>query len=365
MYLSVKDSTLTLTAHNDVQEASATLDSAESEDGSLLIEARRFHNLLRAFSSTKPGEAIIKLELPAEKMLRITCGESKLRMVTLPADGWSFFTPVSREWLSIGSENFCSSLALCAPATRDDNATEPALKGVNLRCDGGGKFDVTACDGRYLIACVHGVSEDTPGGDVVLPDEAVSGILRAFQSSSVLAVTVDEEGALLSISSDDGTVVKSRLLAASYPNWQATLTQAEGMCSGRLTTSTADVLIALQRLRPALTKVVRTCMVALKGDELSLVTYALDVGPAREVVPATVMDAVELRHYVNVDFLGNIIKACSLQGEQVQVRWGARNNPLLIEPVVDGESATTVRCMTMTMQPGKNDPLYKEVLEWE
>jgi DNA polymerase III sliding clamp (beta) subunit (PCNA family) len=360
MYLSTKDATLTASAHNSVQEATATLPVTGDEGGELLVDARRFYSLIRALLATNPDGEMLELNKPEDgQLLRISCAGNTVKLHSLATNNWTFFTNASREWFSIDSQLFCSALAMCASA-----AGENVLAGINLVSDGADDLHMAASDGRFMITRTVKTPEEIAGGNVVLPDEAVPTIKRAFEGAEKLDFSLDGDDAVLTMCSDDLTVVKSRLLASEYPDTRATLKQAEALCEAVFVIKTGFLRKALQRLKPVMTPQGRTCLLASRHETLNLVVSSPSVGEALETIPAVLPEDNGLYHYLNVDFLDRILKACAELGEEVQIQWNRGKDPLLIYPVMSGEENGSLRCMLMPMQKGANDPVYKEVLEW-
>ncbi|MDE0506939.1 MAG: DNA polymerase III subunit beta, partial [Candidatus Poribacteria bacterium] len=153
------------------------------------------------------------------------------------------------------------------------------LNGVYL-CLTGEKTEVVATDGRRLAVATSDalmpVPEEATG--VILPLKAVREIMRTFEASTELKISLLENQIVFS---DDESTLASRLVDGEYPKYDQIIPKDH---ENRITVNVENLLSATRRVALLANPKTFSIRFDIQTDQIAVSSKAPDVGEAYETV---------------------------------------------------------------------------------
>ncbi len=255
------------------------------EPGACTVRADLLHSLARSFA----GDTIELIALTND--LKITCGEAKYKLGTLPTDEFPPFPklkePVTFELPQGMVHQLISDTAFC----QGNDGERPMLKGSFMELNG--QLTVAACDGRRVATDAADIEGKFPTTKCILPTKAVRELLRLLEPSSATEEDPSPEGegqgegepkaegkspkekkpsepSIMSVAIADATaqfhigttILVTKLVTGDYPNFRTVIPEEfDGVPVGR-----ASLLGILQRV----VLLANQCSIELAGQMLTV-----------------------------------------------------------------------------------------------
>lgn len=252
--------------------------AAVSEAGGACVDAKAFATLI----GKHPKNGTIGLELDGQRLI-VTCGRSKVKLPTLPAEqfpNWADEASVASFKLS-GSDFKQALLRVRFAASNDESRWY--LQGVHFDAHDG-SLHFVATDGHRLA--VSGMkmpdgAQDCP--PVIVPSEAIDAALKVFDGAAEILLTVNAKAIGFAA---DGLRLSSRLIEGTYPDYTRIIPERG---NPSLTIKRADFVDCLDRANVLTGDGAFSAITARPdGDTLFLESRNQMGGEANEELPATI-----------------------------------------------------------------------------
>lgn len=216
---------LNVTATNTETEAFASIetDGKVAEPGRICVEAKKLAQLLKSLDDADQ----VTLAVSASEV-KLTCGRSKFKLMSLPAEHFPNVDTESENWivrdLPLDKNLLIASLTRVSFA-QGVNDTRQMLNGMLLELKES-ELRFVCTDGHRLATTKIGVQSDG-AASCIIPRRVVDNLPK------ILAKADDE--VLLSMSENhvevrgQGVRVISQLIAGKYPNYERVIPQPEAV----------------------------------------------------------------------------------------------------------------------------------------
>ncbi len=286
----------------------STFEGEVKREGSIVLPGKVLYNIVR----TLKGE--VELEGKGEKAT-IRSGRSYFELSGFSSSDFPFFPPqeVEVEMLIPGSALKEALLRTYFAASRDE--TRPVLTGI-LFSFSSGRLEVVATDGHRLSRdIVPGIGRSDFEGQYILPQKAVSELLRLLEKEDALFIP---QGGNIVIRCGTTTLF-STLIEGEYPNYLQVIPKnfVSTMRILRL-----DFLEALERVS-LVTSGVPVVQVTVSGGSLGLRAVG-DLGVAEEEISARV-EGEHFKVAFNSRYLLEALRV--MKGEEVEMGLSGELSP--------------------------------------
>lgn len=240
----------------------------DAEDGETTLPAKRLLQLLREI----PTE-VARIEI-ANDAATVTSGTSRFKLLGLPAEE---FPSGDHDGESIAFElsghELGGALRRTAYATSTDESRY-VLNGILIE-----DFEMSLClvatDGRRLAKCELGTYAPV---NAILPNKAVSMLLRAVDSTEIIIVRVGQGWAEFDAS---GVSIRTKLIDGTFPNWRQVM---PGRATANVKMSRQAFLDSLKRVGIMANERTNAVTLEFSGSQVVLSANSPDVGEAKEEV---------------------------------------------------------------------------------
>lgn len=315
--LSGKDGVLSLST-TDLEVSIVTQIPAEIErEGETTLPARKFGQIV----STLSGETVT-LDTDEKMTTRIKCGSADFHIMGLDSSEFprqGEFEPDRK--LSFGKSDFGKVLRKIAYAVSTDQ-TRYVLNGILLSVKEG-SFTAVATDGRRL-ALVERNLEDGDGiadGDVILPIKVVNELQRLLDGQGDVEIGVSDSLASFSIK---GTVITSKLVEGTYPNYRQVIPSAFANSVVLPRDAFNEVL---NRVSVVTSDSGSSVKLALSENNLLISASSTEVGEANEPLEVN-YQGEDVNISFNPSFLRDPIR--NLECDEITVRFNDEFKPVVV-----------------------------------
>lgn len=324
---------------DQVQLAATDLDvsltsSLEAEiagEGSIVIPAKKFHEIVRACSGDK-----LKLSSGDDNALEIRAGKSKFNILGMSSEEFPKLPAVDGEAIELPFDKLKAMVAkvLFAVSTEDSRFQ---LNGALLKLKAGG-LEMVATDGHRLALVENAVDGAEEAEGVLVPRKALLEIQRLDADGDVkfsrgenhLAFTIGNR------------LLTCRILEGTFPEYERVIAQDNDK---RAVVSRAELLEVVQRVALLTGDRLRVVRCSFADDTLTLSARNPDLGQATEEV-ACKLEGGEVEIGLNPDYVGQFLQV--VEADKVTLQLKDENAQCVAVPV-DGEDKRYL-CVIMPMR---------------
>lgn len=268
---------------------SANAPAETAEDGTTVLQARLFGDIVRALEA-----GVVTLEADADEA-RISSGRSDFALRVLPADEFPQVPEPEGEGVRVDGAILTEALRQVVPAASRDDA-RPILTGVQLEPTDDGLRLVATDSYRLALRDLPGEKMLAGGRSVLVPAKALGEVQRLLESGEV-GVVIGEREAAFDL---DAARITTRLIEGEFPNYRQLLPSDY---PNKLTVERESFIEAVKRVRlVAQGREGAPIRLSLSSAKVELTAQAQDVGEAHELVDAK-YEGEEMTVAFNPEFL--------------------------------------------------------------
>lgn len=315
----LSNSTLSITATDQMISSTMILQVTGSEDGKIAIPAKRLSDTIRSLPVT---DATFTIDVQSSK-IRIVTPNGEYVLTGESAKEYPVVPPFKgTTGIVLDSSIFRKLIHRTSFAVSTDEL-RPAMMGILLQAHGS-ELRAVATDGHRLSRFVYKSNESvTLSRDLIVPAKAMGILLKALETGTCTMSTSDTHVRF----QFDQTVLVSRLIEETYPNYESVIPAD----NTRALTINRDQLIGSIR-RVALYANASTHQVRLDLASNVLKISAQDVdfgGEAFETLPC-LYSAEPLEIGFNAIYLVDILS--HLDGDQIVMKFGTPTRAGIVSP---------------------------------
>ncbi len=284
--------------------------------GRTTLPAKKFAQITAALPS---GE--VCLDTDENEQTAISCKKSFFRIVGLNAEEFPAEETLDASWnFSLTANDFKKILSKVSYAASTDE-TRHVLNGILLSIRAG-VLTAVGTDGRRLALIERPLENESVGDcDLILPAKVVAELSRILDGDAVLNVELSESRAAFSF---DKTMIISKLVEGSYPNYRQVIPQSFNKSA---VIPREAFAIVLNRVAMVVSE--SSAAVSLKLDKamVTLSATSAEVGEGSEPLEVSYEDEpVEISF--NPQFLMDPLK--HLEIDQILLRFNDEFSPVSI-----------------------------------
>ncbi len=287
-------------------------------EGSTTIPARRFVEIVRELPEDK-----VEITIDKENRASITCGKARFLINGLPKEDYPIL-PEFKEDLAFNlpKELVQRMLKKTSFAVSTDE-TRYVLNGVFLTINDK-EVKMVATDGRRL-AYINETAHPSASHKAIIPTKAVNELMHLLANSKEEAVKISIAENQIGFKFDE-TVLISRLVEGSFPNYEQVIPKSFGI---QLKLRTKEFLQATKRVSLLATEKGGSVKYSLKQNVLKISTTMPGVGEAEEEMVVTYKDN-PLEIAFNPGYVLDALKV--IDSEEVYFELTAPLNPGVLRP---------------------------------
>ncbi len=250
-----------------------SVEATVTKAGGTTLPARKLFSILKEVVAAE-----IDIEVDDKNSAAIHCGSSFYKIMGLPEEEFPRTSPAAgAKTITLPQAEFREMLKKTAYAVSNDE-TRYVLNGLFISMKAG-KITIVGTDGRRL-ALVEGETEIPKGADseIILPSKTVNELLRLLTDKGDVELSVGENQITFTM---DGTVLVSKLIEGSYPNFRQVI-PAEA--KERVPLERETLLGALHRASILASEKSQSVKLNFAKNQLTISATTPDVGEAKETV---------------------------------------------------------------------------------
>ncbi len=250
-----------------------TVEAEVSKAGGTTLPARKLFSILK-----EVPVADIEVEVDDRNAASIRCGSSFYKIMGLPQEEFPQFPKAEGgKTLKMEQSVFRDMLKKTAYGVSSDE-TRYVLNGVYMSFKGN-KLTIVATDGRRLALIERDV--DVPKGmetELILPTKAVGELQRLLSDKGEAKLSVGENQIIISL---DGTILVSKLIEGTYPNFRQVI-PAEA--KERVPLERELLLAALHRASILASEKSQSVKLNFAKNTLTITATTPEIGEAKETM---------------------------------------------------------------------------------
>ncbi len=336
LYLTIKDSTLTLLGTDFETELSACCELVEQyEDFSITVPARKLMDICRAISEETPLSLIF-----TDNKVTIKTPSSRFSLPTLPASEFPQLEEKPGEQEFAISEQALKNMLQASHFAMAVQDVRFFLNGLLLAVSPT-LITTVATDGHRLAASYLAVQAPTfPQADVLMPRKAVTELLRLLDENEVAEVTCVMGDNHLRVIAQTFTFA-TKLIDAKFPDYQRVIPKRT---PNELKVSRSALKSALMRV--ALLTDDKHKGVKLQAENGILVMSAKnrDVGEAEEEI-AVELNGEPFLIALNINYLTDILGY--LDSELIKINYNSPQHGIIVEAENDSKNLYVIMPMKL------------------
>ena len=268
-----EDGRLEVTATDMNLTVRATMEAEVLESGATTLPAKRIFGVFRELSVAEA-----EMEVNEANIAFIHAASSYFRIHGISeADYPSLPEMTDAKTYTLDQSAFRNMLRLTSYAASTD-ATRQLLNGVLLSFKGG-KLSVVATDSRRLALVEQEVEFPADAAmDMIVPLKTVEELLRTLGDAGSLKILATPKQIAFEY---DGTLVISKLVEGSYPNFRQVIPQANGE---RVALERETLLTAVRRTSQLVSDAVSGVKLTFTKNRLEILAAAAEIGEGRETM---------------------------------------------------------------------------------
>ncbi len=260
---------------------SGYLDATLKGEGSTTLSARKLFEIIKEL----PSESDVSFNVKGDERAEIRCGTSSFELMGLPAADFPQFPAFKEErffTLQAGTLRDMIRKTIYASSTDE---TRFNFTGVLLETGDGKKKNhvrMVATDGHRLAYCEREVEgKGRPGENVIIPRKSLNELKRLLDEGEG-DIQVDFQPPYGVFKRDD-TVLTTRLLDMSFPNYQQVIPKEETIAA---TVAREPFMGAIRRVSLLSSERSRAVKFTFRKGEVTVHTVNPDLGKATETIAA-------------------------------------------------------------------------------
>jgi len=303
------EGTLTLTTTDLEVSAQLSIDVQSQEDGSVLVPARLFGEVVKNLS-----EAPVDFDAdPSQAKVRCAAYEGTLRL--LPAEDFPALHAPAGTTVTVDAPSFAEAVSQVGRAASKDEA-RPVLTGVLLEVNREG-ITLAATD-SYRLAVRELTATASGEAKAIVPERALqeAGRAAAAEEKGQVELVADESQVSFKVG---GLRLTSRLIEGEFPNYRQLLPDGY---ENRLTMPRQGLIEAVRRVG-LLARDNAPVRMEFNALGVRLSSSSPDLGEAVEAVEAT-YEGEDITAAFNPVYLGEGLAAATGDTVRVEVRDGLK-----------------------------------------
>ena len=267
------DGKLELTATDMDLTVRATVAAEVLEAGATTLPAKRIFGVFRELSVNE-----VEMEVNEENIAFIHAASSYFRIHGIPESDYPILPEMGdAKSYSLEQAAFRNMLKLTGYAASPD-PNRQILHGVLLSFKAG-KLSVVATDSRRLALVEHEVEFAADAEmDMIIPLKTVDELIRTLGESGTVTIMANQQQAAFEF---DGTLVISKLVEGTYPNFRQVIPQATGE---RVALERETFLTAVRRTSQLVSDAVSGVKLTFTTNRLEVLAAAAEIGEGRETL---------------------------------------------------------------------------------
>lgn len=333
--LAAEKDTLTLTATDlDMEMTTARPCQLAGKAISTTLPAAHLHDIVRKL----PEGCEVQLS-GDEQAWTISGGRSRFRISCLPPADFPAMTRADlTATVSLPAETVKHMIETVRFAISTEE-TRYYLNGIHWHSDTGNRLVAVATDGHRLARHVSTLPEPVDFPGIIVPRKTVESILKMLPDKGAIAIGIAPTRIVVTL--DDGTVLVSKLIDGTYPDYQRVIPQGN---ANRYLVDRASLLAAVDRVA-TISPAGRAIKFSFGDGELALSVHNPDAGTGEDSISA----AMEAGEPVDIGFNGRycIDLLNATQAENLIFELGDAGAPARITLQDAGENAPDFVLMPM------------------
>ena len=243
------------------------------KEGAITVSARKLGEVVRELP---PQE--IKFTTTENHRVEITCGAGVYKIIGLSDDEFPETESIRGGFFTVAAEVLRSMIDKTEFAASTEE-TRYFLNGLYLYLTPE-KSEIVATDGRRLAVATSDPlipNPEEPVG-VIVPIKAVREIMRTFESSAEVKISLLENQIVLS---DDESTLASRLVDGEYPKYEQIIPKNH---ENRITVNVENLLSATRRVALLANPKTFSIRFDIQAEQIGVSAKAPDLGEAYETV---------------------------------------------------------------------------------
>ena len=326
LYFRLKDKSLQITATDLEVTVSSNVDIIESEgEGSILIQAKRFNDLVRELPD-------VPLEVKVQDPFKVTLDGEGVGIYTLPGGDPVDFpelpTVDSKISFTMKGDALRWVISKTSFAVSHDEM-RPILTGIlmQIRTD---EICLVATDGHRLSRVIHkGIDYRGEPRDVVVPMKALTLLMRSLDDTDEPVLGIAETRASFTT---EALSLTTRLIDGYYPNYESVIPKDN---PHKMTVNTSDFMAVMRRVSIFANQISHQVRMTIDPTTAVLESEDPELGSRADEKLAVNYDGTKLEIAYNSNYLMDVLR--QVDTDEVVFTLKETNDAALIQPTVQGE----------------------------
>jgi DNA polymerase-3 subunit beta len=216
IYIKAKGSTLTLIASDMDVSIQTLVDATVIEEGSIVIDAKIFGEIIRKLPNSS-----IKIEIIENQLLKITCEKSVFDVVYMNSNEFPELPQINEQLKISVNQNILKSMIKGTSFAIAQEETRPILQGILFEVQNK-TLNLVALDG-YRLAIKSEFLDNDMDIEVVIPGKTLIEVSKILEDiDEIVDITFTNNHILFNL---EKTKIISRLLEGKFINYNSLLPQ--------------------------------------------------------------------------------------------------------------------------------------------
>ncbi|WP_238919016.1 DNA polymerase III subunit beta [Clostridium sp. YIM B02555] len=216
IYIKAKGSTLTLIASDMDVSIQTVVDAAVIEEGSIVIDAKIFGEIIRKLPNSS-----IKIEIIENQLLKITCEKSVFDVVYMNSNEFPELPQINEQLKISVNQNILKNMIKGTSFAIAQEETRPILQGILFEVQNK-TLNLVALDG-YRLAIKSEFLDNDMDIEVVIPGKTLIEVSKILEDiDEIVDITFTNNHILFNL---EKTKIISRLLEGKFINYNSLLPQ--------------------------------------------------------------------------------------------------------------------------------------------
>lgn len=321
LLLEAKGSQLKLVATDLEMSMQCFIPVEVGSEGAITVPVRVIGDLV----SNLPEEKVVLEVEEGGVVVKLRCGRSSYDVNGLSVEEFPLLPKVEGGVsFGIGSKLFKGMVERVIFSAASVTEGRVVLAGALLVIDEG-NFRMVATDGHRLSFVSLTMGDLPEGVSVIVPTRPLLELSRILsnQEKERVEVTVSENQVLFNLGSK---LVSSRTIEGQFPDYQRVIPSD---CKAKWRANVEELRGAMRRAVTVAREGTNTVKVAVKGEQLSISTFAQDVGQGEDLVGIE-HEGEDLEVAFNVGYLLDVL--ARIESERVEVELSGELSAAVIRP---------------------------------
>jgi DNA polymerase-3 subunit beta len=312
------NNTLTITATDLEISQTISLGVKGSEDGKIVVPAKRLNDTVRALPDT---ELLFAIETTSSK-IKISTKNGEYNITGENAKDFPAAPPFTgKEEVSLDSGLVRKIVHRTLFAVSTDEL-RPAMMGVLLQSKGS-ELRSVATDGHRLVRCSYKTSKSAWKKDIIIPSKAMNIISKSIEGGSVKMGIGDTHVKF----EFDKNVIVSRLIDETYPNYESVIPTENDKT---MVVNREELLAAVRRVALYASATTHQIKLSVMKSGLTVSAQDLDMGGEAKETLDCQYTSDDLDIGFNATYLTDILT--HLESEQVSFKLSSPTRAGIVSP---------------------------------